>query len=273
MKIRIYLFLGVVFFSLMSNSALAHEPIFSLGPETIFKGGFGIETEFEFDQADKDKEQALNTEVLYGLTESIGLTLRIPQFINQKEGVNVSNGVGDVSLRGKYQFYKKDSLGSQDKATLIYGLKFPSGNKNKTPSLGSGSVDHLFGLSVGHESTTFYGFATGRYLLKTDSDGKNKGDQFLFDFSVGFRPWIRPYKSWDLVMLLENSYVYTQKDEIARVRQGNTGGQKFFMGPSFLWSLRNIMLKGGIQFPVWQNLNGTQSKTDLRSVVGLEYHF
>ena len=266
--VRVFIFIGLIV-----SPAFAHEPVFSLGPETIFKGGLGIETEFKFDQADKDKELLLHYEILYGLTENLGVTLEIPQFLKKKDGMDSSNGLGDISLRGKYQFYKKDSLGAQDKATIIYGLKFPAGGEDKKPSLGSGAIDHLFGLSVGHESTKIYGFATGRYKLKTDSGSKDKGDQFLFDVSFGLRPWLRPYKSWDLVVLLENSYVYSQKDEIDGVSQTNTGGQKLFIGPSLLWSLRNVMLKGGVQFPVWQDLNGTQSETDLRSIVALEYHF
>jgi hypothetical protein len=270
-KFLLFLFAFILVFDI--SFAFAHEPVFSLGPEIIFKGGVGIETEFEFEQAGGDKEQTLYYKILYGLTENIGLALEVPQFLEKKEDADTSSGLGDIALRGKYQFYRKDSLGAQDKATLIYGLKFPSGDEDKIPSLGTGSIDHLFGLSLGHESTTLYGFATGRYLLKTDSGTTDRGDQFLLDISFGFRPWLGLYKSWDLVLLLENSYVYTQKDEINRTKQANTGGQKILIGPTFLWSIRNIMFKGGVQFPVWQDLNGTQKETDFRSVAAIEYHF
>ena len=274
MKIQLKIFIqNILLILLTANIASAHEPVFSLGPETIFKNGVGIETEFEFEQADKNKDQVMHTEILYGLTESIGLTLEIPQFLDKKETLNSSDGLGDIALRTKYQFYKKDALGSQNKATLIYGIKFPSGNHNKNPPLGSNSVDHLFGLSIGHESTKLYGFATGRYLLKTDSKNNNNGDQLLLDFSVGFRPKIRAYKSWDFVFLLENSYIYTQKNKISGTKISNSGGQQFFIGPSALISMRNIMFKAGVQFPVWQDLNGAQSLTDLRSIAAIEYHF
>lgn len=265
----IFFFVFILIFS--PDFVFAHEPVFSLGPETIFKGGVGIETEFE--QSGGNKEQALHYEILYGITENIALTLEVPQFLKKREGGDTSSGLGDIALRGKYQFYRKDSLGAQDKATLIYGPKFPSGDEDKIPSLSTGSIEHLFGLSLGHESTILYGFATGRYLLKTDSGSKDKGDQLFLDISFGFRPWLRPYKSWDLVLLLENSYVYTQKDEINETKQADTGGHKIFIGPTFLWSIRNIMLKGGVQFPVWQDLNGTQKETGFRSVVAIEYHF
>ncbi|KKL05704.1 hypothetical protein LCGC14_2603390, partial [marine sediment metagenome] len=49
-------------------------------------------------------------------------------------------------------------------------------------------------------------------------------------------------------------------------------GEEIFIGPTLLWSIRNIMIKGGIQFPVWQDLNGNQ-KRDFRSLLAVEYHF
>lgn len=257
----------------ISDKVLAHEPVFSLGPETIYKGGMGIETEFEFDDNGSDREQRLNYELIYGFTEDIALTLKVPQVTDKESGAQSSSGLGDIALRGKYQFFKKDTLGAQDKATLIYGLEFPSGDEDKNPALGNGAIDHLFGLSLGHESTILYGFATGRYILRTDSGSLDKGDQGLFDFAFGFRPWLRPYKSWDLVVLLENSYIWTGKDERGSVGVDNSGGQKLLIGPTFLWSIRNIMVKGGVQFPVWEDLNGNQEDTDFRSIAALEYHF
>lgn len=273
MRGRLFLFLLLSIFLSPTKLVLAHEPVFSLGPETIYKDGIGVETEFEFEQKGKDKERVIHYEILYGVTEDIALTLEAPQFLEKKEAVNSSDGLGDIALRGKYQFYRKDSPGAQDKAALIYGLRFPSGDEDRKPATSTGAVEHLFGLTLGHESTTLYGFATARYLLKTDSGSRDKGDQFLLDISVGFRPWLRSYKSWDLVLLLETSYILTQKDEIDGAGQPNTGGEEILTGPTFLWSIRNIMLKGGVQFPVWQDMNGTQKEMDFRSVVAIEYHF
>ena len=255
-----------------SHLALAHEPIFSLGPETIYKGGIGIESEVEYEKGGSDRETAIHYEIIYGVTEDLSLTIEVPHIIEKKEGGEISDGLGEVALRGKYQLFRKDTLGAQDKAALIYGLKFPTGDEDKDPSLGSGSWDHLFGLSIGHESTTLYGFATGRYVLKTESGGKEKGDQVLIDVAFGFRPWLRSYKSWDLVLLLENSYICLEKDEVNGIKQANSGGEEIFIGPTLLWSIRNIMIKGGIQFPVWQDLNGNQ-KRDFRSLLAVEYHF
>lgn len=272
-NIIIYLtaFLIISIFGI-SKLALAHEPVFSLGPETIYKDGWGLENEVEYEK-NGEKELAIRNEILYGVTENLSLTLGIPYLIEKEEGNKNSEGLGDINLRIKYQLFRKDTLGAQDKLSVIYGIKFPTGDEDEKPSLGSGAIDHTFGLTIGHESTTLYGFATGRYVLRTESGGRDKGDKFIFDIAFGIRPWLRPYKSWDFVVLLESSYIYSEKDEINGVKQLNTGGEEILIGPTFLWSIRNLMFKGGVQFSVWQDLNGTQKETDFRSVVALEYHF
>lgn len=252
---------------------LAHEPVFSLGPETIYKGGIGIEVEGEFDKADEEREAAMNYELLYGVTENLSLTLKVPHLIEGKEGASTSNGLEDITLRGKYQFFRKDTLGAQDKAAFIYGMKFPAGSEDKRPATGSGSLDHLFGLTVGHESTTLYGFMSARYLLRTQSGVREKGDQVLVDIAVGFRPWLRPYKSWDLVLLWENSYIFSAKDEVDDLKVANSRGHEILSGPTFLCSIRNLMIKGGIQFPLWQDLQGDQQERDFRALLAAEYHF
>lgn len=274
-----YKFIVALIIAAISEQAIyvkfsfAHEPVFGLGPETIYRGGFGIETESEYEKKGSGRETAIHYEIIYGVTENFSLTIEVPQIIEKKENSETSNGIGEIAFRGKYQLFRKDRLGVQDKVALVYGLKFPTGDEEKNPSLGSGSLDHFFGLSAGHESTTLYGFATGRYQLTTESGGKEKGDKILIDVAFGFRPWLRAYKSWDLVFLLENSYIFAWKDEMNGVKQSNSGGKELLMGPTFLLSYRNKMVKLGTQFPVWQDLNVDREGIDFRSIIAAEYHF
>ena len=257
----------------LPSVALAHEPVFSLGPETIYKGGVGVETEVAFEKADEERQAALHYEFIYGLTENLALTAVVPHVLEKRNGANITDGLGEVALRVKYQFFKRDALGVQDKATLIYGMKFPTGSEDRQPPLGSGAVDHLFGLTFGHESTTWYGFATGRYILRPEAGTREKGDRVLIDVAGGFRPWLRPYKSWDLVVLLETSYEYAGRDQRDGTPLANTGGHRLLSGPTALWSIRNVMVKGGVQLPLWHHLNGNQEETEWRGVLAVEYHF
>lgn len=253
--------------------AFAHEPVFSLGPETIYKGGVGIETEIEYEKSDSNREVNLHEEIIYGLREDLSLTAKLPFILDKKETDSTSSGFGDFALRGKFRFYKKDYFGAQDKAAFIGGIKFPTGDEDEKPSLGTGSFDYLLGLTAGHESLKWYYFGTVRYWINAENGTTEKGDKFLYDIAFGLRPVLKEYYEPDLVLLLELSGEYRNKDTVSGVKDDDSGGNILYLGPTFLWSYRNWMVKGGIQLPVYQDLNGDQEDEDFRSVVAVEVHF
>ncbi len=257
----------------LATIASPHEPVFSIGPETIYQGGLGVEAEFEFEKGDNQRQFGMAYEILYGITGRSAVTLTVPHILKKEENSLSSNGLGEIQIRGKYQLFRENSLGAQDKITAILGIKLPTGNRDKTPSLGTKTIDFLFGMSYGHESRLLYYFATLRYLLRTKKSGFEPGDRFLYDASFGIRPWQREYLEWDLVFLAEFSGELGFKNKQSGQSFANSGGNTIWFGPSFLLSLRNIMFKGGLQFPVLQNLNGSQNEDDLRTVFAIEYHF
>ncbi len=267
------LFTPFLFLTWFFTPANAHEPVFSLGPETIYQGGFGLETEFEFEESEDDRWAALHYEILYGLTRNITVTLSVPQILERNEGGETSSGLGEVTFRGKYNFYRKDSLGAQHKVTGILGIKLPTGEDETAPPLGTGTTDVLAGLSYGYESRTWYHFATFRYLWRTDRNGFNPGDRVFYDVAVGYRPWRREYLEWDFVTLLEMSGKCDFKSELEGAELLNSGGNTIWLGMTGLFSYRNLMIKGGVQFPVSQSFKGNQAKDGLRAVLAFEYHF
>lgn len=253
--------------------AYAHEPVFSLGPETIFKGGMGIESEFEFERSDNGHSLELHYEFIYGLTADLSFTLEIPHILALEEDDETSSGLGDIQLRGKYQLFRKDSLGAQDKLSAILGVKIPTGDEDADPRLGTGTTDFLSGLSYGHESRIWYYFATLRYLLRTGDQSIMPGDRFFYDVAAGFRPWQREYLEWDFVALLELNGEFDFQSEVKGHLVPDSGGNTVWLGPTGLFSYRNIMFKGGIQFPVSQDLKGNQDEDEFRLALAAEYHF
>jgi hypothetical protein len=260
-------------FIITFNTAFAHEPVFSLGPETIYKDGVGVETEVEYEKSGSGREVNLHEEIIYGLREDLSLTMKMPLILDKKEASSASSGFGDLVLRGKYRFYKKDYFGAQDKASLIGGIKFPTGDEDEKPSLGTGSFGYLVGLTAGHESLKWYYFGTVRYWINTEGGLREKGDKFLYDVAFGLRPILREYYEPDLVLLIELSGEHRNKDRIDGSKDSDSGGDILYLGPTFLWSYRNWMIKGGIQLPVYQDLNGEQEDEDFRSVIAVEVHF
>lgn len=250
----------------------AHEPIFGIGPETIFKYGTGIETEVEYEKGKSDSILGLYEEILFGLRQDLSITLRVPYIIQKKAPDSIANGLGDLVLRGKFRFFKKDYSGASNKLALVGGVKFPTGNKKDTPPLSTGSFDFIVGLTAGHESRRWYLFSDIRYRYNTKGDSVKKGDRLLYDFAAGVRPALSEYYKPDLVMLLELSGELRNKDRVNSLIDNNSGGSILYLGPSFLWSYRNWMLKGGIQVALYQNLSETETE-NIRSSLAIEIHF
>jgi len=288
---------GVILFIALINPPIAnaHEPLFSLGPHTLFKGGIGIELESELlskstllqngteigdpeDQA--ETRLVFPTEIIYGVTADWAVTARIPvvyrtfeQSVSGLRAKTASSGLGDIALRSKYRFWRRDRLGIQQSAALVLGIKLPTGDERAALPLGSGSTDFLFGLTAAHEGRRFYAFGDLRYKLNTAAGKQRKGDIFFYDAAIGFRPVLTDYYRPDLVLLLEMNAEVAQKDKVAGRSNLNSGGETVWLGPNFLLSYRNLMFRGGLRFPVVQNLNGTQLAADYEGAIVVEIHY
>ena len=217
--------LGLAWLLLGVPSLGAHEPIFGLGPHVIFQGGVGVEVEFErsgFHSPEGEAtEWGFHTEILYGVTEDFSLTLAVPALVGSRDAFAGesfrSTGVGDISLRGKYRFWRRDRPGTQDSAAVLAGVKLPTARTSRTPPLGSGSVDYLFGLAAARESRRYYAFADVRLRVNTTgAGGRRRGRELAMDLAVGLRPWLSGYRQPDLVVLLEFSGL-----DVARTRIGS----------------------------------------------------
>jgi len=167
MMIFVYLTLLVV------SVSFAHEPIFGLGPGTIFKGGVGIETEYV-----KEKNvEGIATELLYGLTEDVSITFRTLQSFDAFKG---------MAVRVKLRTWKDYGPGRVDAFSLIGGL-----SKDAV----SQTTYIIAGAAIGRESRRWYFFADVRTANKLYIDG-----------AVGIRPWLTEYLKPDLVLLYELNY-------------------------------------------------------------------
>ncbi len=270
-----------LFILLSPYTSEAHEPIFGLGPHTIFKGGVGVEVEIEGEKASGagqvEKETVLHTEIIYGITADTSVTLAVPNIIDRTreaggEEKSIS-GLGDVSLRAKYRFWRRDRPGVQDAMAFVAGVKLPTGDDTSTPRLGSGSTDFTFALAAARESLTWYYFGDVRYRLNTEGgSGLKKGDRLFADLALGVRPFPVEYLKPDLVLLVELNWETFMRDELSGVEIEDSGGDRLFVSPSFFLTYRNLAVKGGVQLPVHQALEGEQPEEDYRFKLAVELH-
>jgi len=247
----------------MAIQARAHEPIFGLGPHTIYQYGYALGMEFE----KSDFGWANNLELIYGVTPDWSLTVAAPYLLSNTGG---STGFGDFIVRSKYRFYRKDVRGASRQAALHAGVKFPAGDVKK--GLGSGSTDFFAGVSLGYESRRHYFFSGARYYVNGTYQGFHPGNVLQFNLAYGIRPWLLEYKHPDAVFIIELHGSRAGRARANETAISESGGSVLRVGPGLLFSYRNVMLKAGVSIPVAEKFHSAAAKAATEYVLAIEMH-
>ncbi len=262
------LLLAVVF----SSPALAHDPVFGLGPHVLFKGGVEVSPELHIAKQGDEEGTELGLNLTYGITGDWAAGIELPYRWRDNGSLSAS-GSGDVSLFTKYRFWRHDTLGVQQSASAFLKIKTDTGDLNEALPLGTGSTDTLLGLTYGYESRKWYRWAAIRYRLNNRNDaGLRRGDKVLLDLVAGIRLKPTGYREPDTVWLLELNGEYGERADFNGIELANTGGTQWFLSPGIFWTLRNFAVKAGVQVPIASDLNGDQVKSDYRAKLVLEWH-
>jgi len=272
--------------------ARAHEPIFGLGPHTIYQGGVGITAGYDLTlRHGDDRVHASRLGLTYGVHEDVSLSLALPYVV--LEGDADAHGFGDAVGQVKWRFWKDLAPRVIDSAALVLALQAPTGQAETS----AGNTGYLLGLTAAREHLRYYVFGTLRYASFTLGLEGKPGDVFLYDLAVGVRPWIPEYEDPDLVLLVEldGAIMRPSRSDEHEAPSGTTGtlscpttddprigsacaahsagatavpgsgadGTSYTLSvaPEALLSWRNWMLKVGVQIPLWQRLDGVREQT------------
>ncbi len=261
--------------AIISVPALAHDPVFGIGPHVLFKDGIEVAAEMESEQAGDDKEQALALELTYGITGDWAVGIDLPYEFKQEENES-SRGNGDVAIFTKYRFWRRDSLGLQESAAVFIKVLTDTAVEDKTPAINKGTTDTIVGMAYGYEGRKWYRWASARYRFNGASDVSgvrvDRGDMIRIDFVGGIRPTPTGYLEPDTVWLLELNGEYGQRAEVNGVALADTGGTAWFLSPGIFWTKRNFAIKAGVQIPIYHNLAGNQENSDYRAKLVFEWH-
>lgn len=242
----------------IAGKANAHEPLYGLGPETLPKYLNAVELGARL--SDKATEYELSYG--FGITQNWTVRLDVPAISTANE-----IGLGNIKLRIKYALWRKTEPGILKRLTVIVAASFPSADNNLAPDVTAITL----GLANGYESRRWYNFSDIAYT-SLDSGGPFKpGNQLKYNLVGGIRPVKSSYLKPDLVLLLELNGELNGKSKQNGDTVSNTEGNTLAVAPGVLFSHRNIMLKGGIQFGISNTANVNRKQTN--GLISLEYHF
>ncbi len=247
---------------LITLNAFAHDPVFSPGPHVLFKEGIEIHTGIK--QKNTQTKQVLQQPLIfkYGVTANWVTGLELP-YISQQTPTS-TKGFGDIRLTSKYRFWRQDRRGQQRSAALLVNIKTNSSDNKITTN----TTDATLGLAYGYESLSWYRWVSARYRFNQNNELR-RGNIAFFDVAIGYRYSVNDYKAADMVYMLEvNSEIY-QASYLAeqKIIQQN---KKLFISPGFMWTLRNMAIKGGVQLPLYQSSSNNQD--NYRAKLTIEWH-
>jgi len=190
---------------------------------------------------------------------------------------NSSSGIGDLQFSVKHAFYRKDALKRTTRLAWTAGIKLPTGDETETPALGSGSVDYMIGGILTHIVDRFAVHADLKYKVNTEANGVRAGNTLKHDLAFEYRVWPARFqsmsdKTYNLILELNGNYAESSNNGGSTV--ANTGGETLFLSPGIqLVATPRLIIEALFQYPIVQELRGTQPGVDYTASLGFRYSF
>ncbi len=264
-------------------------PIFSPSPRTQFFQGTAFRAfgKFQRFEGGGNKLDAWTVPAIfsYAPVADASLTLTVPYVDKHFETSNQTydaHGLGDMTLLGKYRFYRRDLPFGRDQIAVLGGLELPTGSTQKGPGiqaapplqLGSGSVDTIIGIAA---STTRKKYSIETALRgKINSEAKDVrfGNVLFYDLAFAYQLYPAWPKSFSQLNLLIELNGRTSGDNEIGDETRPTGGTVLFVSPGIQYILnQNFLVEIGAQLPVVQDFPDQALEPGYSLLWGARYIF
>jgi len=234
----------------------------------------------------------------YSPTDNLALFMNLPWFEKRQstfertppaggpvgESIADENGLGDIALEGRYNFWRStrwDKFGS-----VLLGTSLPTGEFNGTrdplvnPLAKTNLVTESPGLQLGKGTATFTGgllysqrwkdfwmHTSALYTVNPENDkGYAYGDVATAGLALHYTP------NYNLMLGVEIDASYTEKNEDQGFKIGNSGGTVTNLAVVSDWRFinafgGNFKLRSSVGLPIYEDLNAR----DVKNALGLPY--
>lgn len=265
---------------------------------TPFKGQFIVRTQARFTRKASDPTSqnrqldvlALPVVGVYGITAKAAVLMKLPYIDKDLRTVGGlkrgDQGIGDLTILGKYRIFAKNYKGATSRFALIGGLELPTGDDEERDStgvlppplqLGSGSVDFIAGGLYTFASLDQEWDANFQYKFNREANDFEFGDVFNYNLAYLRRVWPRLppetgiYTQWNA--LLELNGGFARRNESRGNAVAASGGHTLFLSPGIQFVAQQIIFEFSFQYPIVEDLNGDQLETDYKLAFSFRYTF
>ena len=264
-------------------------PIFGASPRTQFFLGTALRSFGQFEKASGGgKELKVWTAPAifsYAVATNATLNLVVPyqrRHLETPTGDFDAEGIGDITLFGKYTFYRRDLPFGRDQLALIGGLELPSGSTSKGPGLkdapalqlGSGGVDGIVGIAAGTTRRSYSIEGAVRGKINSEAKDFKFGNVLLYDLYLAYQT----YPEWPTPPAQLNFSIEfngrTFADNEVEGKTVDTGGTVLFISPGIQYIVTgNLLFETGVQVPIVKDFPSGQLEPDFTVLFGFRFIF
>ena len=203
---------------------------------------------------------------VYGLTDSIALSLNVPYYVLNKIDLNHSSGVSDVGLNAEFGFFSASNSSYTTQATVLSTITLPSGSFDADPSLGLGALSYFIGTTFNRDYLNWWWFVSPGVTWISPHHDMHDGTVYFFQGGIG-QHISSSANHYIFSGLLEFDGAYEGKAKIAGIDDPESGGYNILITPSLNYSAKNWQIQGGVSFPLLQQWNGDQPNINYLATV------
>lgn len=246
---KIILGLGII---LLAGKAYSHEPLYGFGPHVLFRGGFAPHINLLFNSNTYQTEYAVG----YGITKTWTMIGEVPY-----ESTGDQYLRRGFNLKSKNRLWLKTKPGKSFQGSIISRLELPAqGDQPTTMKLA---------MTVGQEALKLYWFASAGYAARFTDNELEPGNNVLYNFSIGYRPFKVDYYKPDLVLFIETTGNAFQKSKMNGELMGQSGGTNLAIAPTIFLTYKNLAVRGGMQFGLSNSAYAPKIERNVRVTIEL----
>ena len=237
-----------------------HGPVFGYATPVNSQYEFSFDTGLFGRYGSRGTQFSTASQMGYGLTPHLTLNAFLP--------ITFGNGAlpetrlypgGEWSAGASWRFFHSvTSVGKRKEATGTLALVVPGPQQDAGPLGQLARAPGLAGsLAAGVASRSSYLWLGGGYTRFARTSGDQRPDTLSWSTVYGYRParLRRGYNQWDYRGLVEFTGEHT-----GNIRQRNrllagSSSTTLWLGPSVLAIFKNVAVEGGIQGPLYRDVN------------------
>jgi hypothetical protein len=263
---------------------------------TVYKGGAITPRLYFVKQHLGDLEvsrQVFQLSVSYTPTARTQLEVEVPvSRTSFDDGIDSGSGVGlgNVTLWGKYRFFRTVKTYGDRQAAVRFGLELPTG-KSEPPAAAevdapafvrqqltpiSGGLSTHFDAAFSQAGGRFVFGGNVESVLRTERDGFRMGHEVRVntDMEYVLLPFKYERPGGELFVILESSFVHRGRGRVDGVEVQGSNSTEYYLAPGLQYAAHpQFVVEGSVQLPVVRNTGPLVLKNDGNVLLGVRYLF